>query len=86
MAERLWPRAWEILGLLVLMAFGWLEDAAYRRKLHPKHVTLSRRLKRLLGRSALLICTVAGFALGVHLARLEADLIEAAQESRSSHG
>ena len=70
MAQRLWGHAWEIWAGLVLLTFGLLEDAAFRRS---RHLTLSRRIKKVLGRFALLACTAAGVALGLHLARLEAD-------------
>lgn len=81
MAARLWGHAWEIRAGLVLLSFGLLEDAAFRRKRHP---TLSRRLKRLLGRFALAACAAAGIALGVHLARLEADQWAGTNERKRS--
>ena len=46
MAARFWPRAWLCWGVGLLASFVLLEDAGFRRELHP---TLSRVLARLLG-------------------------------------
>lgn len=86
MTQRLWGHAWEIWAGLVLITFGLLEDAAYRRERHP---TLSRRLKKVMGRFALMICvavgTAGGVALGVHLVRLKDELAELARTEGKTH-
>lgn len=68
MATRLWPWAWVGWLIAVALSFGVLEEAAYRRRRHP---TLSRCLRRWLGRHGPLILASSGAALAVHVARLK---------------
>lgn len=70
MAARIWPHAWELLGVFVIAAFGLLEDAGFRRGLH---LTLSRQTARI-PHAVVLIAVlgpVASWIYALHIARIQ---------------
>lgn len=86
MAARLWPHAWELLGLLVATAFGVLEDDGFRHR-HIRHLTLSRRTKQI-PHAALVIAVlgpIASWVYALHIARLKSTEVPLCPSSSPAH-
>ena len=72
MAQRLWPRAWELCGLLIVALVSWLEEAGFSGR-RPPHLTLSRRTARY--RHAAVVIAIGGplasWAYAWHIRRIQ---------------